>query len=255
NDTFPLWYAQEVEGVRRDVTVAVLSLLNTDWFVRGIIRRPIHEYDAAHGPAAYRGRAWPKPNGSPLVLTLAQADSLPEYVALREPARFEKGDLHATIDPKKLPSDGQGGGILMRADLVVLRMIADSWPARPIYISRTTGNYADQMGLSQYVMSQGLARKIVLPDSAKSVGAVYVEGGGWFDVARSKMLWNDVFKAPAAFIRRGDWVDRASVSIPYSYLLTGSELGEVLRARGDTLASAKVLDSVSRIAQAVGLGS
>jgi hypothetical protein len=193
--------------------------------------------------------------GSPLALTLAQADSLPEYLPIREPVRFEKNGLQAMIEPKKLPQDGQGNGILMRADLVVLRMIADSWPKRPIYISRTTGNYVDQLGLSPYVLSQGLARKVVVPDSARTAGALFVEGSGWFDLERTHALWNDVFKGPAAIMRRGDWIDRPSVSIPYSYLLTGSELGEVLRASGDSAASVKVLDTVTRVARAVRLGS
>ena len=251
NDTFPLWYAQEVEGIRKDVTVAVLSLLNTDWYVRGIIRRPIYRYDEASGPAIYCGISWPRPTGSPMHLTLAQADSIPDYVLLRQPMVLRKAGLTATVTPENLPRAGDGSGVLERKDIAVLRMIADSWPQRPIYFSRTTGNYAQSLGLSGFTLSQGLASKLFLPPASPPRDTVGIRGSGWFDLPRSRALFMDVYRGPRAIEKHGDWVDRPSVGIPLTYIFAAEELAAVLRAKGQSASAAAVLDTGARIAHAV----
>jgi hypothetical protein len=241
-----------VEGIRRDVVVANTSLLNTDWYVRQLIRRPIYTYDAAKGPALYRNQQWVKPTTSPLKMTLDEADSIPPYYQLAGPMIFKAGTIQTTIDPRRLEY-----GVLQRADALVLRMIQDSWPARPIYFARSSGAYAKELGLENHVLTQGIASKLFVPptDSAAARDTVYVQGDGWFDVQRTRALWDSVFAGPKSVIAKGDWVDRPSVSIPYIYVLTGAELAEIFRDRGQMAEARSVFDRVKQVARATRLDS
>jgi hypothetical protein len=184
---------------------------------------------------------------------MEDADAVPSVVEMTGPQTFQKPgtSIVAQIQPK---SFGEFLG-LERSDLFVLYLIRDAYPDRPFFFSRTTASYPDAMGFAQYVVTTGLARKLLPQPVASGNALVRVEGEGMFDLPTTRALWETTFKAPASIGRRQLWVDRPSAGIPFLYLRTGAVLAVALDRAGLKDEAQRVRQQTQQIAKATQLES
>jgi hypothetical protein len=224
NDTFPVWYLQEVEGVRQDVTLVNLSLANLDWYLRQVVSRPIRPFDPAGAPAAYRPLA---PPGRPIPGPALRLT--PEEVATLQPFRAnENGVFRAGAFELPIRADQ----VFQISDQVILFTIAAALPGRPVAFGVSSGR-GSWLGLDPHLVLQGLAYT-VFPGRADSVKR-FVRGiqGTMVDPARTALLADSVFRYGALFSADVLDLDPASRQVATSLSIPQLELGNAAAVRRD----------------------
>ncbi|MBU1717972.1 MAG: DUF2723 domain-containing protein [Bacteroidetes bacterium] len=272
NDTFPLWYAQEVEGVRTDVRVCNLSLLNTDWYIDQMKRKA---YDSEPVPFSMTRDQYKQ--GTRDYVIVYENKNLQDYVDLKEIMDFVKSDNPATklplqggpreyfptrkfripVDTAKVIANGTVSAdqvdnvvknvdweitdnALMKNHLMVLDLLAHFKWDRPVYFAITTGNDA-YIGLENYFQLEGLAYRLIPVKDTINDGQIgIINTSIMYDNLMNKFKWGNM-NNPSVYL------DETNMRMTMNFRNNFSRLADALTREGKKDSALSVLNKCMEV--------
>ena len=273
NDTFPLWYAQDVEGIRTDVRVVNLSLLNADWYIRQMQRKlynsePLpfslsyEQYRTGTRDVVYitNDKRLDGPvnlkdlfdiiHTQPQALQIQSSIGLVDYFPS---ANFFIGvDSAMVVANGTVPAEDAGfivdtliwtvkSSMLTKSYLMMLDLLAHNNWERPVYFSTTTGESA-YIGLTDYFRLEGMAYRLVpvrKPAVENTVG--HVNTGILYDRLMNTFKYGNMEKP-------GVYLDETNRRMVTNFRNNFGRLAEQLAAEGKNKEAIAVCDRCLAIA-------
>jgi len=279
NDTFPLWYVQEVEGYRTDVRICNLSLLNTDWYIDQMKRRA---YESAPLPIRMDEEKYrqgtrdivildpPKDTNKPY-MDLNQAmetalddDRKRDYGAGKSysvlPSNSfrimaDSADIarHGVLNAEEMKSrldyidwtltdeKGNPKGYILKNQFAVLDLLRNNNWERPVYFAVTTGPDS-YMGLEEHFRLEGLAYRLVPLRYPKNDNPNMFGGVStdiMYDNVMNKWHWGGMDN-----LEDGVYMDENNRRMVTNFRLQMANLGDQLLRDGDADRALDIFDKV-----------
>jgi len=228
NDTYPLWYVQEVEGFRTDVRVVNLSLLSADWYMKQMMHKvnqadalplnidPEKIKDGVRDVIYFSDMNIPGYVDVEDLLQIMLSDDQQYKVQLQSgdwanilPTKKMqlKVDKQAVIANKVVPKEWEdaivdtmqwnySSGIVSRSDLSIMALLAHNNWKRPIYFTTTTPE-ENFIGLDKYLVSEGFAMRL-MPVALAAEGEVsgpITDVEGTYNNIINKYTWGNIANA------------------------------------------------------------
>ena len=261
NDTFPLWYNQEVEGYRTDVRSCNLSYLNTDWYIDQM-KRPYYESEAL--PISWTKKDYMVgkndyvmvDNRLDMELSLQSAY---DFLLSTDPrTKFDNGDAYIPSTKVFIPVNAEEVAEspifgdttrynpaayakrmdlkmkrgMTKSDLMVMEMLQTNQWKRPMYFAVTVGNDY-YLGLEKYFELTGLAYRVT-PIASRN-GQPRVNTEIMYDNLMNKFRYGNVSSEEV-------YLDENTLRMCGTHRMMFAQLANALIMEGDKEKALKVVD-------------